>query len=274
MDTKFFIDKFSGHLKDILSAKEAGAELFQATEGGKRLRPYLLYMTGQAILDGKSDESVDMILMDFAAGLECIHAYSLVHDDLPAMDDDDFRRGKPSIHKVFGEARAILCGDSLLNLAYEIFFNSALKTDCSYLKRTVEAGRAISYYAGLSGMIEGQLLDIGEIKDEAKAKLMVENKTAALFRAAGAAGAILAGADEEKQKIVDNFCLNYGIFFQLLDDRSDSRKDLEKGKSSYYNLMGAEKAENLIADYEEKCKQAISDLGADKYLSYFIDSLK
>lgn len=230
--------------------------------GGKRLRPVIMLMTAEML--GKSAE----LVLPFACALEMIHTYSLIHDDLPAMDNDDLRRGKPTNHKVFGEAMAILAGDALLTKAFEV----VSEYDLPDVPKTAVL-RAISILAknaGTEGMIGGQVVDI-EARDEdlELLKYLHSLKTGALIRASGVIGAVLSGADDRQIKAIDDFCYNLGIAFQIQDDILDVigteealgkpiGSDAECGKSTYITLCGLEKSTALADEYTKK---AIDSLG-------------
>ena len=190
--------------------------------GGKRLRSVILLSVCE-MLGGKLEDA-----LPFACGLEMIHNYSLIHDDLPAMDDDDIRRGQPTNHKVFGEGMAILAGDALLNLAYEIMAGFCSQTEGVYF---VKAMAKISQYAGASGMVGGQVVDIG-LADKHVTNKQLEyiytNKTSKLFMAAFGAGALCSGADPDIVGKMEQIGLDLGFAFQALDDIDD--KDPNAGR--------------------------------------------
>lgn len=224
--------------------------------GGKRLRGSLALLCCKLIAGDANNDAVIS-----AAALEMVHTYSLIHDDLPAMDDDDFRRGRPSSHKAFDEATAILAGDGLLTMAFEIIAEKVSKPDIA-----VELIKQLSKAAGVCGMIAGQMADMLAEKiqpDEQTLEFIHTNKTAKMFAAAAAMGAISGGADEKTNNQLYDFGLKLGLAFQIADDildvTADSQtlgktagKDAQKGKMTYPALMGLEKSrqleQNLIAD--------------------------
>ena len=239
--------------------------------GGKRLRPVLLLEFCRLVC-GEYKKA-----LNFACALEMIHTYSLIHDDLPSMDNDDLRRGMPTNHKVYGEAMAILAGDALLNKAFEIVADYKMEgvSDSQVL-------RAMSYLAktsGSDGMIGGQVVDIESRNEDIELLRYLHSlKTGALIRAAGVCGAILAGATDEEIAAIDDFCLNLGIAFQIQDDILDAYgneeelgkpigSDAENGKSTYITLCGLEKAQILCKDYTEKALHAICRFPDNKELS-------
>ena len=178
-----------------MQQRVAEAMNYSVNAGGKRLRPMLLLEVYRRL--GGTDEK---ITEPFMAALECIHTYSLVHDDLPAMDNDDYRRGKLTTHKKFGEDFGVLAGDGLLNYAYELLFNGISEvTEPDDLIRCVKAAKVIAYKAGIYGMVGGQSLDVwltDKPMNEAQLEFIFNLKTGALIEAAFMAGAILAGADD------------------------------------------------------------------------------
>ena len=210
---KLAADNLSGEETLVFSMR------YSLLAGGKRVRPALMLACADAI---KLDLSA---VYPFAVALEFIHTYSLIHDDLPAMDNDDYRRGKLTNHKVYGEATAILAGDALLNRAYEILLNAA------NTQNELAAARLIANYAGLNGMIGGQSLDVLDNKpfDEKTLNFIHSNKTAKLIRAAVETPAKLAGVDAEPFK---KYGESVGLLFQITDDILDETSDLQTlGKS-------------------------------------------
>lgn len=238
------------------------AEEYSLMAGGKRLRPVIMMMTAK--MCKKSPE----LVLPFAAAIEMIHTYSLIHDDLPAMDNDDLRRGKPTNHKVYGEAMAILAGDALLTKAFE---TAASFSDESVPKeRVLRAISVLANASGDNGMIGGQVVDIeSRNEDEELLRYLHSLKTGALIRASGVIGAILSGATDEEIKAVESFCDNLGIAFQIQDDILDVigteeeigkpvGSDAENDKSTYVTLFGIEKAEKLAEEYTQKAIESLS----------------
>ena len=248
-------------LEDNPQKKIYEAEEYSLMAGGKRLRPVIMMMTAK--MCKKSPEMV----LPFAVAIEMIHTYSLIHDDLPAMDNDDLRRGKPTNHKVYGEAMAILAGDALLTKAFEV---AASFSDESVPKEKVlRAISVLATAAGDNGMIGGQVVDIESRNEDAELlKYLHSLKTGALIRASGVIGAILAGANDEEIKAVESFCDNLGIAFQIQDDILDVigneaelgkpiGSDAENEKSTYVTLYGVEKAEALAEEYTQKAIESL-----------------
>lgn len=236
--------------------------------GGKRLRPFLLRES--ALLLGGNEQAA----MRIGAALECLHCYSLIHDDLPAMDDDDLRRGQPTVHRAFDEATAILAGDSLLTYAFDII--AAPETALPDREKT-ELVLALARAAGSGGMVGGQALDLAAEKsapDETGITTLQAMKTGALIRFACEAGAIIAGADQEHRQRLRKFGQVIGLAFQLADDLLDitsdaetmgkaTGKDAARGKGTLVAMHGASWAEekldaltaeavDLLAPYGEK----------------------
>ncbi len=233
--------------------------------GGKRVRPALLLSTYEA-LTGKTDYSEVEV---FAVALEFIHTYSLIHDDLPAMDNDDFRRGKPTNHKVYGEANAILAGDALLNTAFEIMSSYTLE---NFEKKNLKALDIITKSAGANGMIKGQILDMkyennSNVEIDMLKKIH-EHKTGDLIKASVLAGVILA----EKEELYDDFSKlseYIGVAFQIQDDILDCTStfdklgkpimsDVKNNKTTYVSIYGLEGAIKVYDEYCNNIKTLIS----------------
>lgn len=219
--------------------------------GGKRLRPVLALAT--ADIYGVEPQRV----LPVAASIEMIHTYSLIHDDLPAMDNDDYRRGKLTSHKVFGEGMAILAGDGLLNLAYETMINDAIASNDS---RKLRAAGIVAKYAGALGMIGGQVIDLeseGKNIDIDKLKTMHKLKTGALIKAPVESAAAICGAGEKEFKLLSSYAANLGLAFQIKDDILDVEGSIEVmgkkpgsdalcGKSTYVSVYGLEESRKLL----------------------------
>lgn len=233
--------------------------------GGKRLRPILMTEICR-MCGGDIDE-----VMPFACAMEMIHTYSLIHDDLPAMDNDDLRRGMPTSHIKFGEATAILAGDALLNKAFE--------TACSYRgkypERALRALKMLADSSGTEGMIGGQVVDIeSEHRDITLSELEYIHllKTGAIIRSACTIGAVMAGADEAQIAAADEFAKNLGTAFQICDDILDVTSteaelgkpigsDAESDKNTYVKLVGIEESRKFVNQYTEKAVQALEIFG-------------
>ena len=245
--------------------------------GGKRLRPMIMMMTAKML--GKSPDTV----LPFACAMEMIHTYSLIHDDLPAMDNDDLRRGKPTNHKVFGEAEAILAGDALLTKAFEVV--SEYDEDGVDKSRVLRAIKVLAVSAGSEGMVGGQDIDIyGDLSELDKLKHMHSLKTGAIIRASGVIGAILSGADEKQIRAVDEYCYNLGIAFQIQDDLLDVLgneealgkpigSDADNNKSTYVTLCGTEKSQKMQEEYIKKAKASLNIFDNNEELLALADML-
>lgn len=247
-------------------------KIFQAMEysllsGGKRLRPILLMASADSISnDGEK-------FLPVACALEMIHTYSLIHDDLPAMDNDDYRRGKLTNHKVFGEATAILAGDGLLTLAFEVMTR---QRDVAP-EVLIEVIREISTAAGIAGMVGGQSIDLqseGKKINLMTLRKMHLGKTGALFLASIRSGAILAGAPNEKLSALTKYAENFGLAFQITDDILDVEgdekslgkpigSDAKNGKSTYVTLMSLDEAKFFAEKTVETAVDALKDFGSE-----------
>ncbi len=219
--------------------------------GGKRLRPILLLKSCE-MFSGDYEKSIP-----FALAIEMIHTYSLIHDDLPSMDNDDFRRGKLTNHKVFGEAIAILSGDGLLNLAFETMTQYILKISntADDYRRYVRAMDEIGRYSGIYGMIGGQVVDLlsNDISmDEDKLLFMYRCKTAALIQASVVSGAILGGATEEEIENIRLFGLYLGLAYQIRDDILDEKEDKSIDKVTYVTYNDIAEAKGKVDDLSKK----------------------
>lgn len=272
MSNSAFGGRESSGLDKMLEAMSYSLE-----NGGKRIRPILTLEFCRVC--GEDPQKA----IPFASALEMIHTYSLIHDDLPCMDNDDMRRGKPSNHKVFGEANALLAGDGLLTLAFE----TALTADVDAEKRAA-AALALAKAAGCSGMIAGQVMDLeneGKRASLEDVRATDRLKTGELIRAAALLGCIAAGADEEKMKAACEYCDNIGLAFQIVDDILDVTSDdatlgkpvgsdSENEKSTYVSLLGLEESKKLADELTEKAKAALEIFGEEKdFLAQLADKL-
>jgi geranylgeranyl diphosphate synthase type II len=241
--------------------------------GGKRIRPILSIAVNDML---KGDRSS---VTPYAIAIELIHTYSLIHDDLPCMDNDDLRRGKPTNHKVFGEAMAVLAGDGLLNLAYEIMLADAVKDKNNMLQKS-ETARLIAEAAGISGMIAGQVMDMeAENRDISYEELCImhKKKTGALIRAAVLAPAILLDAKEEIRTNLEVYADNIGLAFQIKDDILDNEgsreivgksvgSDEKNNKATFVSKLGIEKAKELLKSSVEKAVEALKTIENNDFL--------
>ncbi|MBQ6174648.1 MAG: polyprenyl synthetase family protein [Clostridia bacterium] len=244
------------------------AMLYSLEAGGKRLRPVLL-LAACDFFGGDIREA-----LPFACGLEMIHTYSLIHDDLPAMDDDDLRRGRPSSHKAFGEATAILAGDGLLSAAFELMLNAACRMDSL---RGAKAARAIAGRCGVTGMVAGQTVDVTEEGTEPtaeKVRYIHLHKTADLLCAPMEAGALLACARPADMEAAVTYGLELGLAFQMTDDLLDvegseaslgkrTGQDAAAGKLTWVSVRGVEGTRADAAESLRRAKTAITGTGRD-----------
>ena len=240
---------------------------YSLLSGGKRIRPILLMAAADAI-NGSGNKFVTT-----ASAIEMIHTYSIIHDDLPAMDNDDYRRGKLTNHKVYGEAMAILAGDALLTLAFEVMLRQRGVSHASILFVVGEISQAI----GAAGMVGGQAIDLlceGKQVDLATLRKMHIGKTGALFRAAIKSGAILAGATGEQLNALGKYADCFGLVFQITDDILDVvgdektvgkpiGSDVRNHKSTYVTLTSLEEAKKLAFEAKEEAIAALETFGSE-----------
>ena len=234
--------------------------------GGKRIRPILM-LEFCKLCGGKLEDA-----LDFAVALEFIHTYSLIHDDLPCMDNDDMRRGKPSCHIAFGEDIALLAGDALLNEAFCVASNAKVGPD-----RAVKAISVLAENAGVNGMLGGQVIDLSFVKNKPKEKELSQmylKKTGALLVSAAKIGCILAGADENDINNAEIFANKLGLAFQVIDDILDYIGDQEllgkpigsddkNGKTTYVTLFGLEKAKLIAEDLSNEALDILKKFNGD-----------
>ena len=256
-----------GYQKTLFSAMN-----YSYKAGGKRLRPIMI-MESYRLCGGKGSD-----YLPYAAAIEMIHTYSLIHDDLPALDNDDLRRGKKTNHKVFGEAMAILAGDGLLNYAYEVILGHAL-TSSDHLS-AIKACKVIADGAGIYGMVGGQVVDVeSESRDIDLDRLnfLHLNTPAAIIVACRKAGAYLAGADDSKVEKLEAFGRNLGLAFQIADDILDIEgdekllgkhigSDIENDKATYPHILGMERSKEISRDLIAQAKKNIEDFEGKDFL--------
>ena len=248
---------------------------YSVEAGGKRVRPLIMLETYK--LFGGDNESE---VYPFMAALECIHSYSLVHDDLPAMDNDDYRRGRITTHKKYGEDFGILAGDALLNYAYEIMLSSITKLTADKVVKAVRAAQIIAYKAGIYGMVGGQSLDVwltDKSMDDKQLDFIFNLKTGALIEAAFMAGAVLAGADESAVADIEKAGNKVGVAFQIKDDILDVTSTQEKlgkpvfsdeknNKTTYVTLYGMDKADRDVEALSKEAVDIIKKYGNNDFL--------
>ena len=220
---------------------------YSLSTGGKRVRP-ILALVSYSIFNNDSKDFSEII--PFAVAIEYIHTYSLIHDDLPAMDNDDIRRGKPTNHKVYNEAIAILAGDGLLNLAAEVVAKELESiTDPIKLKRAIKSFRYIFSSSGIQGMVGGQTIDIDLSVDEMsleEVETMYKLKTGALIKAPLAVGAIMGGATPEELISIEGYAEQLGLQYQIKDDILDYEDDLNSDVATLSKLVSKEELESLL----------------------------
>jgi geranylgeranyl diphosphate synthase type II len=249
-----------------LEARVIEAMRYSLFAGGKRLRPILCLAAAEAV----GDDSQAAI--PAACALEMIHTYSLIHDDLPAMDDDDLRRGVPTNHKVFGEALAILAGDGLLTEAFSLLS----RYDTIAPERTLQLIRVVAAAAGYRGMVGGQVVDMLSQNKPAELEVvqyMHRHKTAALISASTQAGALAGGGTEEQVARLGRYGRAVGLAFQITDDILDiegdpallgksTGSDLARGKATFPAVMGLERSHEAARDYVEQALKELDEFGA------------
>jgi geranylgeranyl diphosphate synthase type II len=259
-------------LRRLLSSQERPRVLMEAMRwavegGGKRIRPRICLASAVAVGGASSDAILP------ACAVELLHSYTLVHDDLPAMDNDDYRRGRLTNHKVYGDGQAVLAGDGLLSLAFEILLDACVEGAVP-----VKAIQAVAQGAGVCGMVAGQTVDLtnprGEtpMESEAMLRYIHQRKTGALLTASLVAGAICGGADEAKLNVLRLFGQCYGMLFQITDDILDVigdseevgktlGKDENEHKLTYTTLFGVEEAKRLAQEAADEAIFALVNEG-------------
>ena len=270
---KMINDHLTDHIPELDEKASVLREsmVYSLSVGGKRLRPVLL-LASCDLAGGDITEA-----LPYAASLEYIHTYSLIHDDLPAMDNDDLRRGKPTNHKVYGEDIAILAGDGLLNTAAEVMTAEVVRhcDDPDVMVRHAKAAHEIMSRAGIRGMIGGQTADVKGEYQQATADLVEfieEHKTADLLTAPVRAGLMLAGADEETLTAMTSYAHDIGVAFQILDDILDFEgdaeiigknvgKDQDLGKCNYVCVHGMNAAKDELHRLTASAKEAAAACG-------------
>ena len=257
----------------------AQAMNYSILAGGKRLRPMLILETLR-LFGGE-----EKLAYPFMAAMEMIHTHSLVHDDLPALDNDDYRRGRLTTHKVYGEAMGVLSGVALLNYAYEVMltaFDKADTPDCQ--AHVIQALKVMSHKTGLYGMLGGQSVDVendGKPMSREMIDYIYENKTSALIEASVMTGAILAGANEQEVSAVEKAAGNIGLAFQIQDDILDVtstaeelgkpvHSDEKNNKVTYVTLFGTEKAAEQVEELSEKAIDLLKSLNKNNEFLYLL----
>ena len=272
-------------IREYLPAEEgfsrtmAQAMNYSMLAGGKRLRPMLMQETFR--LFGGSGK----LVKPFMAGMEMIHTHSLIHDDLPALDNDDYRRGRLTTHKVYGEAMGILSGVALLNYAYETMLQAfAMAETLRQKEAVIDALQVMAEKTGIHGMLGGQSVDVendGKALEKDMLDYIYENKTAALIEASMMTGAILAGADAEQVSVIEQAAKRIGLAFQIQDDILDvTSTDEELGKPvhsdeknhkvTYVTLFGTEKAAAQVAGLSAEAVELLESLNKNNEFLYLL----
>jgi farnesyl diphosphate synthase len=256
-----------GEIKTSDSSNLAKAMHYAAMGGGKRIRPLLIYAV--AALSGKELDQIPGVDA-CAVSIELFHTYSLVHDDLPCMDDDDLRRGRATVHKAFDEATALLVGDALQTMAFHLLARSDLNAT-----QKVSVIEVLSRAGGVFGMAEGQAIDlesVGKPLNREQLERMHQLKTGALLRAAVKVGSVVINLNEEEQKSLDQFADSLGLAFQVVDDILDATadsqtlgktagKDAAANKPTFVSLMGLEAAQVFARELQDKAMASLSIWG-------------
>ena len=275
------VDEINDLIEDYLPREDShNAELAEAVRyaveaGGKRLRPMLMLETYRLFAEGRDAPEILYALM---SAIEFIHTYSLIHDDLPAMDDDMYRRGQLTVHAKYGEAAGILTGDALLNLAYETIFRALEECeDPNDYMAGISAASVLSSKAGMFGMVGGQYLDVYSEKhadfsvDDAALDYIYRNKTAALIEASMMIGAILGYAEDIEIAVVEKMARYIGIAFQIRDDILDITgsqdvlgkpvgSDEKNEKTTYVSLHGLDMAQKAVKQYSQKALEIFDSI--------------
>lgn len=262
INDKKLIDKaMAKKFEDDNPLKEA---LIYASDSGKRIRPVVFLETIKMLL---GEEAIDEKIIDLALSLEMVHAYSLVHDDMPCMDNDDYRRGKLTVHKKFGEDLAVLVGDSLLSFAFENVLDLSI-----YDQRFLLPGKYLARACGKDGMIRGQVFDIKAKKNADLSYVLdvYKNKTARLFMAALVMAGLYAKVSDEKIKKLEDYAYYLGLSFQLQDDILDKYDEIEL---NILSCISMDEAKKLLLDFNKKAKENIKDFKDNDFHIYLIDYL-
>ena len=256
----FSVDKPYGKLQEAMR--------YSLMAGGKRVRP-VMTLAFCDLMGGEWRRAIP-----FGCALELVHTYSLIHDDLPSMDDDDLRRGKPTCHKVYGEAMAVLAGDALQAEAFRIIATAPGVDD----RQRAEAVTVLARACGADGMVAGQTLDIlGLGRNRSELELLLSLKTGAMIQGAAELGCIAAGADSRQRERAAEYAQHIGLAFQVRDDILDVIADQQilgktvgsdqrDGKITFVDLLGLEDSEKLVAQETAKAKNAIADLQGCEFL--------
>ena len=278
-------ERVEAALDRYLSRLDTGPHLlrdavrYSLLAGGKRLRPVLALAAAEAVVGSEREHEVELAL-PAACAIEMIHTYSLVHDDLPAMDDDSLRRGRPTSHVVYGQGIAILAGDALLTEAFGLLAREPRQDDAGVRDRKLRTIALVASSAGAAGMVGGQVIDLqatdkvpddsrGTITDRAALERMHAWKTGALIRAAAGSGAIMAGASDAQLTAIDEYARELGLAFQIRDDILDvegasavlgktAGKDAASNKPTYPTIFGLEESRRLAQECIRRSEAALA----------------
>jgi len=278
MDIKIYLEEkrkfFDNVIETMIEPLKEHSVLYAAMSysllsGGKRIRPILMYTTFKSL--NENEEAI----LPFAVAIEMIHTYSLIHDDLPIMDNSNLRRGKPTCHKVYGEDMALLAGDALISLAFEIISNPSNQKNFSPDK-ILSVIYDFGVLTGIKGLVGGQVMDIvtsgAESVDEETILYIERKKTASLITLAVRSGGILGGADNEEVESLTNFGTNLGISYQIIDDildvtstkevlGKDTGQDKKNLKATFVALYGVERAKEIAREFVEKAISFLQPYG-------------
>lgn len=279
-----YLPKEEGQQKIILEAVN-----YSLLAGGKRIRPMIILETFRMFKES-NHATMEAIIEPFLVAIEMIHTYSLVHDDLPAMDNDQYRRGKLTTHAAYGEAMGILAGDAMLNLAFETALTSFQVMEeklpqadwMSNYQRLLRATQLLAKNAGVYGMIGGQVVDVmNENTTLSKEQLdfIYDLKTGALLRSSFLIGAILAGVEEDRLKIIERIANNVGLAFQIQDDILDVtstqevlgkpiHSDEKNHKTTYVSLYGIEESKTMVSNLSQEALSLLADLRVENDFMY------
>ena len=273
---KGYLPEEKGFEKTLLSAMN-----YSVLAGGKRVRPILMLETYR-LFGGENEKEVE----PFLAAMEMIHTYSLVHDDLPAMDDDDYRRGRLTTHKVYGEAMGILAGDALLNYSFEVAAKALINT--GNINRAAKAFVILTQKPGIRGMIAGQAVDVENCDrpmNQEKLDFIYHLKTGALIEGSMMIGAILAGASEKQVKEIEEVGKKLGLAFQIQDDILDVigdekvigkpvNSDEKNHKTTYVTLFGLDKARGMVEELSMDALKVLESFSErNRFLEAFVHYL-
>ncbi len=256
-----YLNSLVGGFRDIPEPLYSAITYSLVGNSGKRLRP-ILFLAAAQLFVAEETES----LLKTACAIECLHTYSLIHDDLPCMDNSDTRRGKPSNHKVYGEDVAVLAGDALLNMAYELLLDAVTLCENTSKHNYIRAAKLISELAGSRGLIAGQVVDTAvdtEKHVSARLNYIYQHKTADLITASLLSGAVVGGASEADIGKIREAGDNIGYVFQIMDDLIDFESGEDEGKNTFVHIYGVKEAKRAVSDRTAMAMTQLSALNGD-----------